>query len=171
MEFLSQWFQLSVAWFKSLFFLALLKTDSIRRDQEEGLVEDWRGFLSPANEKPVSAEPIYQLTKESVLEGRIELAMDAFLPNCLHKNYQSYFLVTRDWVLLCKTKTVTYCPEIHSFEIFVNSISKETHVQRKAGHLCACKGITGQEMSASLQKWGGMSGFKNDFKAAEKTPP
>lgn len=44
----------------------------------------------------------------------------------------------------------------------MNSFSKETHVQRKAGHLSACKGITGQEVSVSRSEEA-MSGFKNDF--------
>jgi hypothetical protein len=46
--------------------------------------------------KSISAETIYQFTKESVLEGRTELAMDAFLLNCLHKNYQSYFSLLQE---------------------------------------------------------------------------
>ena len=44
----------------------------------------------------------------------------------------------------------------------MNSFSKATHVQRKAGRLRACKGITGQEMSVSRSEEA-MSGFKNDF--------
>lgn len=49
----------------------------------------------------------------------------------------------------------------------MNSISKETHVQRKAGHLCARKGITGQEMSVSRSEEACL-GLRMIFKAAEK---
>ena len=101
--------------------------------------------------KSILAEPIYQFTRESVLEGRIGLAMDAFLLSCLHKTYQSYF------ALLQETGFSSVKLQ-RSIEMFVNSFSCS---EKGWAFMCMEKHYgTGSAVSRSEEA---TSGFKNDF--------